>query len=239
MRHPPPMPGSTSASPAGSAWHGGAPEQAAQLRCDRDAADAGREAAEQGRAPDREPRAWRRRGPFHALIGTALRAIVPGRASRSSPQLHQSPVRRISPSAVAITIARSPPPAPSARTGTSASTMPWQVLGPAAHLDARDALHLDGVGRAQQPGAHPRLVPGDEERALAESALAPRDAPAQARAVGPLAPAALDRQREPPREALISAVSQHQPSADRRSPCARAASGPWDRAAPRARPPRR
>ena len=109
--------------------------------------------------PNGSPGARGRRGPFHSSDSTARPAFRYRRAGRSSPQLHESPVRRISPSAVAITTARSPPPSPQRAHRDVGLDPALELLGAAADLDAADAVHLDGVRRAQQPGPHRRARP--------------------------------------------------------------------------------
>ena len=238
MRQLPPTPGRTSAEAPGSARHG-AREQAAQRRGHGDAADARRERAEQRRAADRKPSARGRCGPFHALTVPPAPELLQT-AHASSPKLHESPVRRMSPLFVAITIARSRPSPSTRRTGTSASTQPSSWSARTRDLDVADAAHLDGVRRREQSGPHRRVVPRDEEGTRAEAPpRAPRRATRAAIRRGGRDRPVPVRCRACARPARCRRSRSTTSSAGRPWPCWPAASGPSGRAAPRSRRPRR
>ena len=218
----------------------GAREEAAQLRRDGDAADARGERAEQRRAPDRKSLARGRGGPFHGLT-VPPGSRLPRPRAPSSPQLHESPVRRISPFAGRDHDRAQPAAARrAAARARPASTQPSRSSARAADLDARDAAHLDGVRRAEQPGPHLGLVPGDEERPSRRAPpRARRGARSGACRRAARARRARARARAGARAARCRRSRSTSPSAGRRWPCAPAASGPSDRAAPRSRRRRR
>ena len=228
MRQPPPTPGRTSPKPAGRARHG-VGEEAADGGSDGDAAESRRERAEQRRAADRKALTRGRGGPLHGLTVPRDAPLLHGRAGRVHAHLHESPVRRMSPvgrrdhdraqPAVVVEpphrhVRRRP-----SRRARSAGSRPRRWRMPA---------HLDGVRRGQQAGPHRGVVPGDEERPRAERARrGPRRATRAASRRGGRARRARASGRARARLPLDVAASRSTtPSADRPSPCGRAASGP-------------
>ena len=190
--------------------------------------------------PNGMPCARRWRGPFHRTDSTARPRFATGARARNSPQLHESPVRRISPSAVAITTARRPPPSPSARTGTSSVHPPSSSSALQPTSTWRMPRTSTACGAASRPGPHRGVVPGDEERPRAEAPRrARRRATRAASRRGARGRRARARGRAGARAARCRRSRSTTPSAGRPWRCWPAASGPSGRAGPRSRPPRR